>query len=209
MILEQKIIEAKAKQRDHLIKAIIGLITISLLCTMVVLFISFGHINDDEAVVVSPSDSIETAQNIVAVSPTPPSTAPDETLRLAYINALSDYENKLKPELNKIDLTRWDQPRSQRLVSLEDEALSKFSVADYAGALSSIEELKQLAQTLLSDSQQEFDQALSKARNAYDADRYDDAKFQIANALMLDKTSVEAEALSAKIDNLPEILNLL
>ena len=160
MILEQKIIEAKAKQRDQFIKAIIGLFTISLLSTVVILFISFGHINDDEAEVVSPGDSIKIEQNIVTVSPTPPPTAPDETLRQAYIDALSDYENNLKPELNKIDLTRWDQPRSQRLVSLEDEALSKFSVADYAGALSSIEELKQLAQTLLSDSQQEFDQAL-------------------------------------------------
>jgi hypothetical protein len=209
VILEQKIIEAKAKQRDQLIKAIIGLITISLFSTVLVLLISFGHINDDEAEVVSPSDSIEIAQNIVAVSPTPPPTAPDETLRQAYIDALSDYENNLKPELNKIDLTRWDQPRSQRLVILEDEALSKFSVADYAGALSSIEELKQLAQTLLSDSQQEFDQALSKAQNAYDEDRYDDAKFQIANALMLDKTSAEAETLSSKIDKLHEILTLL
>jgi hypothetical protein len=209
VILEQKIIEAKAKQRDQFIKAIIGLLTISLLCTVVVLFISFGHINDDEAELVSPGDSIEIEQNIVAVSPMPSPTAPDETLRQAYINALSDYENKLKPELNKIDLTRWDQPRSQRLVSLEDEALSKFSVADYVGALSSIEELKQLAQTMISDSQQEFEQALSIAQSAYDSDRYDDAKFQIANALMLDKTSAEAETLSAKIDNLPEILTLL
>jgi hypothetical protein len=141
VILEQKIIEAKAKQRDQFNKAFIGLIIISLLCTVVVLFVFFGHINDDEAELVSPSDSGKIEQNIVAVSPTSPPTASDETLRLAYINALSDYENKLKPELNKIDLTRWDQPRSQRLVTLEDEALSKFSVADYAGALSSIEEL--------------------------------------------------------------------
>ena len=209
MILEQKIIEAKAKQRDQFIKAVIGLITVSVLCAVVVLFISFGQFNDDEAENVFPNETIKIEQNIVTVSPTQSPTIPDELLRQAYINALSDYENQLIPELNKIDLTKWDQPRFQRLVILEDEALSKFSIADYAGAVSAIEELKQLAQTIISDSQKEFEQAMTSAQNAYDTDSYDDAKFQVANSLMLDMTSVEAKTLSTKIDNLPEILTLV
>ena len=208
MTLEQKIIEAKAKRHSQFIKTVIGLITISLLCTVVVLFIYFGHFNDD-AEFFSPSNTLDIEQNSVAVSPIQSPTVPAEQLRLAYINALSDYENRLKPELNKIDLTRWDQARSQRLVILEDEALSKFSIADYIGAISSIEELKQLAQAMISDSQQEFEQAMSSAQAAYNTDLYDDAKFQVANALILDNTSIEAEALSTKIDKLPEILTLL
>jgi len=208
VILEQKLVEAKAKQRDQLIKAIIGLITVSLLCAVVILFISYGHINDDTEVV-SLSNTIEIEQNILAVSPIQSQIVPDEQLRQSYINALSYYENALRPELNKIDLEKWDQARSQRLVLLEDEALSKFSVADYVGAVSSIEELKQLAQAMITDSQRAFEQVLSSAQSAYDADSYDDAKFQIANALMLDITSIEAEALSTKIDKLPEILALV
>ena len=208
MILEQKLIEAKAKQRGQLIKAVIGLITVSLLCAVVILFISYGHINDDTKVV-SLSNTIEIEQNVLAVSPKQSPIVSDEQLRQSYIDALSDYENTLKPELNKIDLEKWDQARSQRLVLLEDEALSKFSVADYVGAVSSIEELKQFAQAMITDSQQEFEQAMSSAQSAYDADSYDDAKFQIANALMLDITSVEADALFTKIDKLPEILTLV
>jgi len=207
--LEQKLIKAKAKRHNQFIKVAIGLITVSLLCVVVVLFISFGHINDDDAELISSSDSIEIEQSSVAVNPIQSPTVVDEQLRQTYINALSDYENKLKPELNKIDLTKWDQTRSQHIDTLEDEALSKFSIADYAGAVNSIEELTQRAQTMISDSQQEFEQAMSIAQSAYDADQYDDAKFQIANALMLDKTSVEAETLSTKIDKLPEILALL
>lgn len=199
MILEQKLLEAKAKQRKQLIKAVIGLSTVSLLCAVVVLFISYTHINDDTEVV-SLSNTIEPIQSPIV---------PDEQLRQSYINALSDYENVLKPELNKIDLEKWDQARSQRLVLLEDEALSKFSAADYVNAVSSIEELKQLAQAMITDSQQAFEQAISIAQSAYDADHYDEAKFQIAKALMLDITSVEAEALSTKIDKLPEILTLV
>lgn len=209
MTLEQKLIKAKAKRHNQFIKVAIGLITVSLLCVVVVLFISFGHINDDDAELISSSDSIEIEQSSVAVNPIQSPTVVDEQLRQTYINALSDYENKLKPELNKIDLTKWDQTRSQHIDTLEDEALSKFSIADYAGAVNSIEELTQRAQTMISDSQQEFEQAMSIAQSAYDADQYDDAKFQIANALMLDKTSVEAETLSTKIDKLPEILALL
>ena len=208
MILKQKIIEAKAKRHDQFIKAVIGLISISLLCAVLIFFMSFGLI-DDDAVLVSTRDTIEIEKNIVAVSPIQSSTVPDEQLRLTYISALSDYENNLKPELDKIDLSKWDQARSQRLVSLEDQALSKFSVADYVGAVSSIEELKQHARAIITDSQQEFEQALSSAQSAYETDRYDDAKFQLANALMLDKTSVEAETLSTKIDKLPEILTLV
>jgi len=207
--LEQKLIKAKAKRHNQFIKVAIGLITVSLLCIVVVLFISFGHINDDDAELISSSDSIEIEQTSAAVNPIQSPTVVDEQLRQTYINALSDYENKLKPELNKIDLTKWDQTRSQHIDTLEDEALSKFSIADYAGAVNSIEELTQRAQTMISDSQQEFEQAMSIAQSAYDADQYDDAKFQIANALMLDKTSVEAETLSTKIDKLPEILALL
>jgi hypothetical protein len=207
--LEQKIIKAKEKRHSQFIKVAIGLITVSLLCIVIVLFLSFGHVNDDEAEIVDTDTSIETKQNSVSVSPTLSPPLPDEQLRQAYISALSEYENILKPELNKIDLTKWDQARSQSLVVLEDEALSKFSVADYAGAVSSIEELKQLAQAMITDSQREFEQALSNAQIAYDADQYDDAKFQVANALMLDHTSVEAMALSTKIEQLPEILTLL
>ena len=98
MILEQKIIAAKEKRRGQFFKTVIGLIIVSLLCAVVVLFISFGHLNDDQAEIVVSSDSLEIEQDIVAASPIQSPTVPDEQLRQAYINALSDYQNRLKPD---------------------------------------------------------------------------------------------------------------
>ena len=206
MILEQEIVAAKAKRHKQYIKIGVGLISASLLCAMVILFISFGYVSDDEAV--SSAIPVPTKQDSVPLSQESPVVA-DEQLRQAYIDIISDYENSLKPELTKIDLIKWDPALSQRLTTIEDEALSKFSITDYAGAVSTVEELQQLAQTMISDSQRELEQALSRAQSAYDADNYDDAKFQIDTALMLDNTSVEAEILATKIEVLPEILTLL
>jgi len=69
--------------------------------------------------------------------------------------------------------------------------------------------LTQFAQTMIADSQQQFEGAFSNAQDAYDADSYDEAKLQINNALMLNNQSEEAAMLSGKIDKLPDILPLL
>ncbi|MBL1321348.1 MAG: hypothetical protein COA63_009870 [Methylophaga sp.] len=207
MGLEEQITAAKVKKHKQLIKVVLGFIGISLLCALIVLYVSFAPLKDDEAELIASNSDTEIAQKSTSINPAP--AIPDEQLRQTYIRALSNYENTLKPELNKIGLTKWDEARTQRLASLEDASLSKFSATDYAGAISSMEELTHLAQTMITDSQQEFEQALSKAQNAYDADQYNDARFQIATALMLDNTSIEAETLSNKIEQLPEILALL
>ena len=208
-MLEQKLAEAKANRHKRFINLIIGFVTISLVSGGVVFYISCCRINSEKAETIFPNLAKKTEKNIVPFSPAQSPVISDEQLRQSYIDALNDYENNIKPELNRIDLTRWDKPRSDRLTTLQEEALSKFSIADYAGALSNIEELKQFAQTMIADSQQQFEEAFSNAQDAYDADSYDEAKLQINNALMLNNQSEEAAMLSGKIDKLPDILPLL
>lgn len=212
-MLEQKLVEAKAKRRKRFIYLAIGFITITLICGVVVFYISCCQINPEEARAVFSDHNKETENKDVEISPTqsrePPQAVPDEHLRQSYIDALNHYENNIKPELNKIDLNSWDKPRSDRLAILQEEALSKFSIADYAGALNYIEELTQLAQIMIADSQQQFAVALSNAQAAYDADSYDDAKLHMSNATMLNDQSEEAATLLSKIDSLPGILPLL
>ena len=208
-MLEQKLAEAKANRHKRFINLIIGFVTISLVSGGVVFYISCCRINSEKAETIFPNLAKKTEKNIVPFSPAQSPVISDEQLRQSYIDALNDYENNIKPELNRIDLTRWDKPRSERLTTLQEEALSKFSIADYAGALSNIEELKQFAQTMIADSQQQFEEAFSNAQDAYDADSYDEAKLQINNALMLNNQSEEAAMLSGKIDKLPDILPLL
>jgi hypothetical protein len=209
VILEQKLAEAKAKRRKRFIILAIGFVTISLLSGAVVFFTSCCQTNPKKTEAVFSDLDKEIEKNVVAVSPVQSQTMPDQQLRQSYIDALNDYENSIKPELNKIDLTKWDKPRSDRLALLQEEALSKFSIADYTSALSYMEELNQLAQAMIADSQQQFEEALSNAQGAYDEDNYYGANFHIANALMLNNQSEEAATLSSKIDNLLGILPLL
>lgn len=208
-MFEQKLVEAKAKRRKRFISLAIGLVTIALLGGVVIFFASCCQINPEEAEAVFSELNKESEKNVVLVSSAQFQTVPDEQLRQSYIDALNNYENNIKPELSKIDLTRWDKPRFDRLITLQEEALSRFSIADYAGALSYIEELTQLAQAMIVDSQQQFEAAFSNAQKAYDADSYSDARLHIANALMLNNQSEEAATLSGKIDSLPDILLLL
>ncbi|MCZ6802894.1 MAG: hypothetical protein O7D86_02875 [Proteobacteria bacterium] len=217
-MLEQKLAEAKVNRHKQYIILLIAFVSISMLSGGLIFFTSYYQINPDQTntddtEAIFPDLDKEIDKNIVAVSPVESQAIsqaiPDDQLRQSYIDALNDYENNIKPELNKIDLSRWDKPRSDRLTTLQKEALSRFTIADYTGALSYIEELKQLAQAMIVDSQQQFAEAFSNALEAYDADIYLDARFQIDNAMMLNNQSEEAVTLSNKIDILPDILPLL
>jgi len=213
-MLEQKLVEAKANRHKQFIILVIVFVSISILSGGLIFFTSYYQTNTDA---IFPDLAKEIEKNIEAVSPAESRTIPqaipqaieDKQLRQSYIDALNDYENNIKPELNKIDLSSWDKPRSDRLATLQEDALSRFTIADYAGALSYLAELKQLAQAMIADSQQQFAEAFSNAQEAYDADNYNDARFHIDNALMLNNQSEEAVTLSNKIDKLPDILPLL
>jgi len=208
-MLEQKLAEAKANRHKRFINLIIGFVTISLVSGGIVFYISCCRINPEEAETIFPNLAKKTEKNIVPVSPAQSPVISDEQLRQSCIDALNDYENNIKPELNRIDLSRWDKTRSDHLTTLQKEALSRFSIADYEGALNYIEELTQLAQTMIADSQLQFKETFSNAQDAYDADSYNEAKLQINNALILNNQSEEAAMLSDKIDKLPDILPLL
>jgi hypothetical protein len=217
-MLEQKLVEARANRRKRFINLFIIFVTISLVGAAIIFFPSLKQINpeqtnlsDTEAIFPDLSKEIE--KNIEVVSPVESQAVPraiqDEQQRQDYIDTLNDYENNIKPELDKIDLNTWNKPGSDRLASLQEEALSRFTIADYAGALNYIEELKQLALEMIADSQQQFTEAISKAQEAYNTDSYVDAKYHIDNALMLNNQSEEAVTLSNEIDKLPDILPLL
>lgn len=202
MKLEQKILKAKGNWRKQAIKSAIGLLSILLFCQLVIIFVSNLQFKDDNVNVESALNEIE----VLPTTPKPSSAIPSEQLRQTYIDALSDYQNDLEPELDKINLAKWNEPIAEQLVSLKDNALSAFTTSDYGSAVRDVEALNQLAKTTISDSREEFEQVLSQAQYAYDADQYDQAKSLISQVQILDKTSVEAASLSIKIDKLPEIL---
>lgn len=212
MTFDKKLIEAQEERRARAIKSAIVVTSLTVITVAVVIFLSDYQNNQELKPTIVTENSVP-AINIVETSTEPTPTnlpnVPDEQLRQAYIDAVNDYQNKLQPQLNNIDLLTWDKDRADRLVTLQDTALSKFTTADYAGALQNIEQAKQLAETVINESQQQFAQFFTKAQTAYDTDRYDDAKFEVTQALMLNKSSTEAFKLAKKIETLPEIVSLL
>ena len=211
MTFEKKLIEAQDNRRALFINSAIAIMVISVIAISVIFFLSNAQNKPDEptTTLVDDTDTVIQQEQIIVADPIPSSNIPDDELRQAYIDAVNDYQNRLLPKLDNVDLAKWNKTQAERLVQLEDEALSKFSSAEYAAALQLIEETKTLAQTLIDDSQQQYEKALSQAQHAYDKDRYQDAKFQIDTALMLNKESREATRLSDKIAKLPELLPLL
>jgi hypothetical protein len=208
---EKKLVEAQENRRALFINSAIAIVVISVIAIGVMFFLSNSQNKSDEktAILSDDADTLIQAEPITVAEPIPSTNIPDEELRQAYIGAVNDYQNRLLPKLNNVDLAKWNKTHAERLIQLEGEALSKFSSAEYKTALQLIEETKTLAQTLIDDSQQQYEKALSQAQQAYDEDRYQDAKFQIDTALMLNKESIDATRLSDKIAKLPELLPLL
>jgi hypothetical protein len=208
---EKKLIEAQENRHALFITSAIAIVAISVIAFGIVFFLSNAQNKPDEQTtnLADNADTLIQAEQISVADPIPSPDIPDEELRQAYIDAVNDYQNRLLPKLNNVALVKWDKTQAERLAQLEDEALSKFSSADYAQALQLIEETITLAQTLIDDSQNQFEEALSQAQQAYDENQYQDAKFQIDTALMLNNDSMEATRLSDKIAKLPELLPLL
>lgn len=196
--LKQSISNAKVRQRTRVILAAIFLVAVLIFCILILVF-------------VSPDQSRQDIDSELTIPPTKPDINPvaDEQLRQQFLDELSEYENTLKPELGKIDLNAWNQERSQKLDLLKDKALSEFADGDYGPAVATITSRNQLANSTISDSRKAFQKALSNAQHAYQADQYDEAKLQITQALMLDKSSDTAIRLADKIDTMPDLLRLV
>ncbi len=129
--------------------------------------------------------------------------------RQAYLAAFNAYENDIKPKLELVDLKKLDSSGAGRLAALEEEALTAFSDQDYKKALENIEQASNLATALFTESQHQFDDALSKASAYYSEDNYEKAKLEIERALLLNKQSEEAIKLEKQIDILNQLLPLL
>ncbi|WP_339683873.1 hypothetical protein [uncultured Methylophaga sp.] len=157
------------------------------------------------------STSVETEQplDIVESSPQENGNQDSETLRQQYLEAYAHFENTIKPELNKIDLPKWDEPLADRLNTNESAAIEQFGEAKYAQANATLDALIKLAETAISDSQNQFESAMQNAQQAFDDNQYEQAKTAISKALMLDSSSNQASALAERIEQLPEIASLV
>ena len=201
-MIHQKIAEAKLAKRKLFFKTLLIIILLSVFCVALILWASVPKTR---------STSVETEQplDIVESSPQENGNQDSETLRQQYLEAYAHFENTIKPELNKIDLPKWDEPLADRLNTNESAAIEQFGEAKYAQANATLDALIKLAETAISDSQNQFESAMQNAQQAFDDNQYEQAKTAISKALMLDSSSNQASALAERIEQLPEIASLV
>ena len=201
-MIHQKIAEAKLAKRKLFFKTLLIIILLSVFCVALILWASVPKTR---------STSVETEQplDIVESSPQENGNQDSETLRQQYLEAYAHFENTIKPELNKIDLPKWDKPLADRLNANESAAIEQFGEAKYAQANATLDALIKLAETAISDSQNQFESAMQNAQQAFDDNQYEQAKTAISKALMLDSSSNQASALAERIEQLPEIASLV
>lgn len=197
-MINDKIAAAKQAKRLHLVRALLFVLLLSITGLAVIFWASLPEPSPPAA-----------GQTEPAVTETLSTAADDALLRQAYLDAFAQFENTLRPELNKIDLPEWNKPLAQQLTELEKQAISRFGAAEYDKALMLIKQLMQLAENTISDSQKQFADTMQTAQTAFDDNDYSRAKPAIDKALMLDNTSTDAQKLAVRVAQLPEIADLV
>tara|TARA_R110000787_G_scaffold72357_2_gene161411 strand:- start:2445 stop:3881 length:1437 start_codon:yes stop_codon:yes gene_type:complete len=201
-MIHQKIAEAKLAKRKLFFKTLLIIILLSVVCVALILWASAPKTRSNSAETEQPLDIVES-------SPQENDNQDSETLRQQYLEAYAHFENTIKPELNKIDLPKWDKPLADRLNANESAAIEQFGEAKYAQANATLDALIKLAETAILDSQNQFESAMQNAQQAFDDNQYEQAKAAISKALMLDSSSNQASALAERIEQLPEIASLV
>lgn len=213
-MLRDELSSAKKTRHKQQVKLIIVCVVIVLACLVSVFAIHYGQKRltavDTASSTPDPQVTEFVDSSVAPLTLEKQSTAASaEQLRPIFLQQLNVYESTLKPELAKIDLARWDKARHIDLLALEEQVFTEVSVANYVNASRHVDDLQQLAQGVIADSQSQFALAFGHAQQAYDADKYEDAKSSIDQALMFDNSAPQAIELENKINQLPVILPLI
>ncbi|MDT8312029.1 MAG: hypothetical protein RQ732_11325, partial [Methylophaga sp.] len=198
-MINDKIAAAKQAKRLHIFQALLFVLLLSLLGLGILYWASQPKALDRSLAEAEPS------AEIVEISP----SADNAELRQAYLEAYAEFENELRQQLDNIDIPAWDKPLSEKLDTLEKQAVQQFASSNYAKAYNSITQLITLAEDTIADSQSQFTEAMQAAQSAFDDNDYPNAKQAIDKALMLDTGSEDAKKLADRVAQLPEINDLL
>ncbi len=133
----------------------------------------------------------------------------DDEYREQYLDATAKYNNEIEPKLNNIDIGKWKKTESARIDELIDSAVTLFGQSNYQAAYNNAKQANNIALSLISKSEGRYQDAMQKAISAFAEDNYESALFNVKQALMFNLTSQDASELLDKVENLPEILDLI
>ena len=196
--------KARSKQVMKLGLSVAGLLT---LCVVVLVFSTSCCDFEKKEVVELEQELIQ--QKPITFNTDQVPTVDDGLARQQYLDTLNDFKTRLEPELANIDFSRWRAEQMSKLTVLKDNALDEFAAASYTAALEHIEQASDMAEALIKDASDEFQQAMADATLALQEDDYDQARLNIDKALLLDQKSTDAKEIAARISRLGEIIPLL
>ena len=204
-MLAEKIARARQAKRRSTLRLLI-LSSVAVLVAAMLLYAS-SHSLWPETTAPSASDNAEVvgSSDLTVPSETP---ATDEEARQRYLEAYAHYQNQLKPQLEQIDIKRWDEALADRLQQDEAAAIEAFSAGDYAKAERAMKALNMLAETTIENSRQAFTEAMQQAQQAYDALDYNRARLEIDRALTHRAGDQAVQQLSEKIELIPQLASL-
>lgn len=133
----------------------------------------------------------------------------DDEYREQYLNTTAKYNNEIEPKLNNIDFEKWKKTESAKIDELINSAVTLFGQSNYQAAYNNAEQANNLALSLISESERNYQDAMQKANNAFAEDNYEVALFNVKQALIFNLTSQDASELLDKVESLPEILDLI
>ena len=132
-----------------------------------------------------------------------------EVLRQKYIAKMSIYENEIKDQIEKLNLTAWSPEDASALQTQEKEAIKAFSANRFGSALTHLDTLFAKVSELQSSQRQNFEIALRNAQQAFTAGQIEQASSAIADALRYLPENSEALLLKSRIAKMADIAELM
>lgn len=234
-MLEQKLAEASQAARKKRLKLglfLFGATAFSALFLFGVIRLDFGAlgigsdartevvesdpaISFENAVVQESTQSAQSIDRPIQAAPTS-SDAPDNEVatenpadREAFKSALSAFDQDIRPAIETDGFTAWDNAASIEILAKRDEAMSAFSVGEYASALIKVGAAADQSKKKITAFEDAYNKAFQDADIAYQAEDVALAELNITEALRLKPDATAATELKTQIDRLPKVLSLI
>jgi len=200
-MLEEKLQQASRSSQKQSRRTLLLAATGLVFSIGAVVLISFVGANTTELVPPQPSAQFTPQAQI--------QTMHQSGLREAVIKRLQAFEEEQEPAIARANLEQWNPKKSIALNALKEGVLSSFAKGDYILASQKLDRLALLAREVLTDWHETFASEMLIAQNALHQDDYIEGTLHATNALRLKPDDAGAKRLLAKLEALPELLELL
>jgi hypothetical protein len=135
--------------------------------------------------------------------------ADDGVAREQAKDLLAAFQQQIEPAIAAPEFAAWDAATQRAVMAAKDAAFEKFSKGQYDAARQEMDAVSTRARDALAARNAAFEDALSAARTAYEADNHTDAEAEVSRAQRLRPDSTQAAALATEVARLPEVLSAI